>query len=188
MSKVETRFKSLMLISFIMVMINVMVGALLTIYLDFSSKVTAVIIGTVVLLQGMFYFIRYLYDGLGKKVFAVDLIMAVIDIVLGVFTIFFPFESPGHVGIVFGLHLIGNSAEKLYYAFKLRAKSDSSYPLLIVIGLLLIIMGIFVMFNPFKSFILSSKLSGMFMIGAGVFEGMICKLFFDKTDTILKMF
>ena len=188
MSKVETRFKSLMLISFIMVMINVMVGAVLTFYLDFSSKIVAVIIGTVVLLQGMFYFIRYLYDGLGKKVFAIDLIMAVIDIVLGIFIIFFPFESVSHVGIVFGLHLIGNSVEKLYYAYKLRAKQDPSYPLLIVIGLLLVLMGVFVMINPFKAFILSSKLAGMFMLCAGVFEGMICKLFFDKTDTLLKLF
>lgn len=188
MNKVETRFKSLMLISFVMVIINVMVGALLTLYLDFSSKIVAVIIGTVILLQGMFYFIRYLYDGLGKKVFAIDLIMAVVDIVLGVFTVFFPFESVGHVGIVFGLHLIGNSVEKLYYAYKLRNKQDPSYPLLVVIGLLLILMGVFAMFNPFKAFILSSKLSGLFMLCAGVFEGMICKLFFDKTDTMLKLF
>ena len=71
MSKVETRFKSLMLISLIMVVINVGIGALLTFYLDFTSNVFAVIIGTVILLQGMFYLIRYLYDGLGKKVFAI---------------------------------------------------------------------------------------------------------------------
>ena len=117
MSKVETRFRSLMLISFVMVCINIAIGALLTFYLDFSTKVAAVIIGTVVLLQGMFYFIRYLYDGLGKKVFAVDLIAAVIDIVLGAFMIFFEFKTISHIGIVFGLHLIGAAVEKGYYAF-----------------------------------------------------------------------
>ena len=188
MSKVETRFKSLMLVSYIMVFISVAIGALLTFCLSFSSKVAAVIIGTVVLLQGMFYFIRYLYDGLGKKVFAIDLIIAVVDIVLGTFTIFFPFESVGHVGIVFGLHLLGNAAEKCYYAIKLRNKQDSSYPLFFVITLLLVVMAGFVIFNPFKAYVLSTKLSGLFMLCSGVFEGMMCKLFFDRAKVILKMF
>ena len=188
MSKVETRFKSLMLISFIMVFINVMVGALLTFYLNLSTKVVAVIIGTVILLQGLFYFIRYLYDGLGRKVFAVDLIVAVVDIVLGAFMIFFDFTSISHIGIVFGMHLIGAAVEKGYYAVKLRNGVDSSYPLLCVISILLVVMGVLVMVNPFKDFILASKMSGMFMVCSGVFDGMICKLFFDKTKSFLKLF
>ena len=188
MSKVETRFRALMLISFIMVFINVMIGALLTFYLNFSTKIVAVITGTVVLLQGMFYFIRYLYDGLGRKVFAVDLIVAVIDIVLGAFTVFFDFTSIAQIGIVFGIHLVGAAVEKGYYAFRLRGNDDPSYPLLFVIAILLIVMGVLVMVNPFKDFILASKLVGMFMLCSGVFDGMICKLFFDKSNTILKMF
>ena len=188
MNKVETRLKGLMLVSLIMVLINVVVGAYLTFYLNISTKIAGVIIGTAVLLQGMFYFIRYLYDGLGKKVFAVDLIVAVVDIVLGAFSIFFPFESLGHVGIVFGLHLFGNAAEKCYYAVKLRDRSDASYPLFFVIVLLLVVMGVMSMINPFKAFILSSKLVGLFMMCSGVFEGMMCKLFFDKAKAILKMF
>ncbi len=188
MSKVETRFRSLMLISFVMVFIKIIIGALLTFYLDFSVKVAAVIIGTVVLLQGMFYFIRYLYDGLGKKVFAVDLVVAVVDIVLGAFMIFYDFTSLSHIGIVFGLHLIGAACEKGYFAIKLRKHNDSSYPLIIVISLLLIVMGVFVMFNPLKSFVLATKMVGLFMLCTGVFEGMTCKLFFDKAKTLLKMF
>lgn len=188
MSKVETRFKGLMVVSFILVLINVVAGAALTFYLDFSVDVAAVIVGTVMLLHGMFLLIRYLYDGLGKKVFSIDLIIAVVGIILGIFTIFFKFESINSIGIVFALHLVANAAEKGYYALKLRSVSDPAYPLLCVLALSLVVMAVLVAINPFKTFVLSTKLAGIFMFVSGVFEGMICKLFFDKAKVLLKMF
>ena len=78
--------------------------------------------------------------------------------------------------------------EKGFYGLKLRKKEDASYPLVCVIAILLIFMAILVMFNPFSGFMLSTKLAGLFMVCSGVFEAMICKLFFDKADVLLKMF
>ncbi len=188
MSKVETRFRALMLVSVIIAVLEVAVGVLLTTYLDFSVKLAAVIIGTVILLYGMFYLIRYLYDGLGKKVFAIDLIIAVVNIIIGAFTIFYDFSSINHLGIMFAIHLVSAAVEKGYFGLKLKKIADPAYPLVCTIAILMIVMGVIVSFNPFKEFLLTTKLIGAFMFGAGFFEGMICKLFFSKTETLLKMF
>ncbi len=188
MSKVDLRLKGLMMISVIMAVVDVSVGCLLTFYLKFSTKLAAVIIGTVILLHGMYHLIRYIYDGLGKKVFAVNLITAVINVILGIFTIVYPFSSINHLGIMFGIYLLGNAYEKGFYGWKLMKKQDASYPIVCFLAFLLVFMGVLVMFNPFKGFMLSTKLSGLFMVCSGVFEAMICKLFFDKSDVLLKMF
>jgi uncharacterized membrane protein HdeD (DUF308 family) len=188
MNKVELRLKGLMMISVILAVVDISVGCLLTFYLKFSTKLSAVIIGTVILLHGMFHLIRYIYDGLGKKVFAVNLITAVINVILGIFTMVYPFTSINHLGIIFAFYLLGNAYEKGFYGLKLRKKEDASYPLICVLSILLILMAVIVMFNPFSGFMLSTKLAGLFMICSGVFEAMICKLFFDKADVLLKMF
>lgn len=188
MKKVESRFKGLMLVSAVMAVIDICIGALLALYLKFTTNISAVIIGTVILLHGIFYLIRYIYDGLGKKVFAINLINAVICIILGVFTLFFDFTDSFGLGIVYAIYLISNACEKGYFGYKLNVANDASYPIVCFIAALSVVMAVLVGFNPFKASMLSTKLVGIFMLCTGVFEGMICKLFFDKTKTILGMF
>ena len=188
MSKVEVRFKGLMLVSLIMVLIDISVGLLLNQYLKFTMKSTAVIVGSVMLLHGMFYLIRYIYDGLGKKVFNMDLIVAVMDIVLGIFTFIYNFNSTNEIGVAFAFYFFSNCLEKGYYGVKFMKEKDSAYPVVFFMAIALLIMGVLVMFNPFSRFMLVTRLAGMFLVCSGIIDGMICKMFFDKSGSFLKMF
>ena len=188
MKKAESRFRGLMLVSSIMAVIDVIVGAVLALYLDLSTHLCTVIIGTVVLLHGLFYLIRFLYDGFGKDVFSINIINAVGCIILGLFVIFFDFPSTVGIGISYGVYLLFSAFEIGFFGYKLRKAEDSSYPIMIVMALLSVVMAVIVAWNPFSANVLSTKLAGIFMLCSGVFGAMICKLFFDKSKTLLKMF
>ena len=55
-------------------------------------------------------------------------------------------------------------------------------------SVLFFVMGIVVLINPFKSFMLVTRLIGIFMVCTGVFEVMTCTLFKRRTNSILDMF
>ena len=115
MRKITNRFEKMMLISMGVSLIDVIVGVLFIVCTSFSTKVNMVILGATILVHGLFYVIRYLYDGLGKKVFSVDLISGVASIILGVFTIFNTFDPLSVLGILFCIWLFISGGEKLYY-------------------------------------------------------------------------
>jgi uncharacterized membrane protein HdeD (DUF308 family) len=188
MNKASKKFQNLMLISLVMVVVDILVGVLLMNYFDFTEKIFSIIIGSVILLHGLFYAIRYLYDGLGKKVFTVDIISAVVCVIIGLLQIFGPFTSYANIGLFYGIHLIAVALEKGYFGHIFFTKKDETFPLVFFISILLIVMAIFVIINPFERFMLSTKLTGMFMICSGLLDALVCVLFRNRAAEILKLF
>lgn len=199
MNKVIKRFENMMFSSLLMVFFNVLVGLVLIFFNDFSTKINYVIVGSFILVNGLFYIIRYLYDGLGNKFFAIDLITGVISVLLGIFTFInlkyrlletddFVLTIDKVMGIVFGIWLIVGFIEKIFYGIKFMKVNEEIFPLITFISVLFLVMGVIVIFNPFKAFMLISRLIGLFMVCAGLFESMVCMLFRRRSKYILKIF
>ena len=113
MNKVTKRFKSLMLVSFGVALLDIFIGIMFMAFTEFSTKVNMTILGSTVVVHALFFLIRYIYDGLGKKVFAIDLIAGVASLILGLFTIFNPFGALDIIGVLFCIWLLIVGAEKL---------------------------------------------------------------------------
>lgn len=188
MTNVTKRFKRLMLTSLGVAVLDIMIGILFIAYTSFSVKMNLIILGALFLVHGLFYLIRYVYDGLGKKVFAVDLIAAVASLILGGFTLLSNFEAADIIGVVFCVWLVISGAQKLYFGVKLLKKQDVIYPLVTFISVLFFVMGVIALINPFKSFMLITRLIGIFLVCSGVFEVMTCTLFKRRAESILDMF
>ena len=199
MNKVIKRFENMMFSSLLMVFFNVLVGLVLIFFNDFSTKINYVIVGSFILVNGLFYIIRYLYDGLGNKFFAIDLITGVISVLLGIFTFInlkyrlletddFVLTIDKVMGIIFGIWLIVGFIEKIFYGIKFMKANEEIFPLITFISVLFLVMGVIVIFNPFKAFMLISRLIGLFMVCAGLFESMVCMLFRRRAKNILKVF
>ena len=141
MEVITKRFKKLMTISIIMSIIDIIIGLIFINCTDFATKINIIILGSLITIHGLFFLIRYLYDGLGNKFFAIDLIVAIASIILGVFIIFNPFNyiALKVIGIFFCIWLCFNGLEKLYYSYRFMCVQESIYPLTLFIGLLMII-------------------------------------------------
>lgn len=188
MDKVIKRFEGLMLSSLLMVFLDVIIGILFLKYTELSTQINVIILGSLVLVHGLFYLIRYFYDGLGCKFFAFDLIIGVAAIILGIFTIFNPFSALEIMGVMFCIWLVASGIEKIFYGYKFMKAQEDIYPLTCFIGILLILMGILALINPFEGFMLITRLVGLFLICSGIFDGMVCLLFRRRAKQILKIF
>lgn len=188
MNKITKRFEKMMLLSLGVAILDIIVGILFIICTSFSTKVNVVILGSTILIHGLFYVIRYLYDGLGKKVFAVDLIAGVASIILGIFTIFNTFDPLKVLGVMFFIWLLISGSEKLYYGIIFMKKQEDIYPLVTFIAILCYVMGILALINPFELFMVISRLVGLFIICSGLFEILTCTLFRKRAKYILDMF
>lgn len=199
MNKVIKRFENMMFSSLLMTIFSVIVGLVLIFCEGFNTDTNCIIIGSFVLVNGLFYIIRYLYDGLGNKFFAIDLITGVICVLLGIFTFInlkyrlletddFVLTIDKVMGIIFGIWLIVGFIEKIFYGIKFMKANEEIFPLITFISVLFFAMGVIVIFNPFKAFMLISRLIGLFMVCAGLFESMVCMLFRRRAKNILKVF
>ncbi len=188
MEQVTKRFEKMMIISLIMSLLDVIVGIVFIKCTNFATKMNIVIMGSLILLHGIFFIIRYLYDGLGNKFFAFNLIVGVISVILGLFTIFNPFSALKVISIFFCIWLCVNGLEKLYYGYRFMKAKEGIYPLTCVIGFLSIIMGVITVINPFKAFMLITRLIGIFLICSGLLDAMICNLYRQRAKYILEIF
>lgn len=188
MEKIIKRFEVMMIVSFIMCFLDVIAGVVFIKCTDLITRLNVIILGSLIVLHGLFYLIRYIYDGLGNKFFAIDLIISVASLILGVFTIFNPFEALNVLGPLFGIWMIIYGIEKIYYGYRFMKGMEGSYPLTLFIGIIMVIMGILSMINPFSSFMLITRLVGIFLICSGLLEAMICNLFRQRSRHILTIF
>lgn len=188
MNTVIKRFNKLMNTSIFMLLLDVLVGFLLVTKPDLVTKVCAVLFGSLLVVHGLFDFIRYIYDGLNSRIFAMMLVTSISSVILGVFMILTHQAVLEIVGIVFGIWLLVNGLLRFYYSFRLMQIKDEIYPLTMFISVLILLMGILVIFNPFSSFMLVTKLCGYFMMASSLLDAMYCLLLKKRSKEVLSLF
>ena len=188
MNKIVDRFNKLLNVSLLFVLFDVVLGIILLKYTEASFKVIMVLLGCFILVNGLFSFIRYFYDGLANNVFKPDFFNGLAGVVFGSCSIFSPYSSLKAIGIMFALWILIIGLVKCYYTYKLMKNDDEIYPLLAFIALLDIIMGIVTLINPFKSFMIISKAVAIFVICYSLVEGVYLSLIKKRSQHILKMF
>ena len=68
------------------------------------------------------------------------------------------------------------------------SKHEETFPLITLMSLLVIIMGVLAILNPFKQFILTARLISYFGIATGLFGCLYNNLFKRRTNAILDMY
>jgi uncharacterized membrane protein HdeD (DUF308 family) len=188
MNKVTERFNKMMFASMGIFALDILVGLLFFVCDTFTDRVSCVILGSLILVHGLFFMIRYIYDGLGRKVFALDVIFGVAAIIFGLFTIFVPTEFISNYLLLFGIGLCILGLEMFSHGIVFMKKREEIFPLVTSTGVLIIIMGIVAIINPFKDFVLTFRLVTYFAVATGVFGCSCSNLFKRRTRAILDMY
>lgn len=188
MNKVTERFKKMMLASMGIFCLDILVGISFLMFDTFTNRVCCVILGALLLVHGLFYLIKYIYDGFGKKVFAIDIVFGVAAVILGLFTMFAPDELISSYLLLYGIGLCVRGLEMMCYGVFFIKKHEETYPIITLTALLVIIMGVLAIINPFNQFILTLRLVCYFSIATGLFGCMYSNLFKRRTRAILDMY
>jgi uncharacterized membrane protein HdeD (DUF308 family) len=188
MNKVVDRFNKLLNVSLLFVVLDVVLGIMLLKFTEASFKIIMVLLGCFILVNGLFSLIRYFYDGLANRIFKADLVTGVAGVVIGIYSMFSPYNSLKIIGTVFAIWILIVGLIKGYYTIELMKNDDEVYPLFAFIALLDILMGIVTLINPFKTFMIISKAVAIFIICYSLVEGVYISLLKRRGKQVLKMF
>ena len=190
MEVIERRFKKFQLFSMIVSVFSFVIGL---IFLGFEKRLMVEIykpvIGSLVVISGLFSLVKYFYDGLANDVYKFEIVNGIALLILGAFILLGEYENLYKViGLFFGLYYLLNGLMKGFYTFKFLKNNEEIYPLFLIITILTIVMGILSIFNPFGSFMLITRLISVFLVFGSVLELMAASLFRKRSKYILKIF
>ena len=188
MSKVVNRFKFLENVSVCMLLIDLVIAFFVFTNASLSVKVDCVIFGALLIVHGLFSFIKYFYDGLGSRIFVNQVINGVVATILGLFLCFYKLNTIRIIGILVGIWFVFNGLLKIYHSIIFFKNKEDIGPLVMFSSILIVAMGVIAIFNPFNAYISVIKLLSIFFFGYAVIEGMLCFLYKRRGKNILSLF
>lgn len=185
-NSVENVYNKMMIYNILIAVITVIIGLVLFFLPNTSNKIVGVIIGIIFLLSGLNSIYKYFHRD-GAKLYSLNIFFGILYTILGVVIILYPFTVVEFVTICLGLYIVINSASKINYALWLKKGNEDSWLITLATGILLLVIGLLVIFNPFATLTLT-KLAGVFLIITGVLDFMDTILFKKRSKEIMEIF
>ncbi len=185
-NSIENMYKRMIWYSIGTALITIITGIVLLLVPELSGKVLGVIVGIIFLIEGINSIYKYFHRE-GAKLYNLNLVFGVIYAVLGVVIILVPSSVVEFITICLGIYMIVNGASKVNYALWLKRGNEDSWLITLATGILVAIVGVLVIFNPFASLTLT-KLAGAFLIITGILDFMDTILFKNRSKEIMEIF
>ena len=185
-NSIENMYKRMIWYSIGTALITIITGIVLLLVPELSGKVLGIIVGIIFLIEGINSIYKYFHRE-GAKLYNLNLVFGVIYAVLGVVIILVPSSVVEFITICLGIYMIVNGASKVNYALWLKRGNEDSWLITLATGILVAIVGVLVIFNPFASLTLT-KLAGAFLIITGILDFMDTILFKNRSKEIMEIF
>ena len=183
---IENVYNKMVIFSIIAAIITIIIGAVLLFLPNLSNKVVGIITGIIFILFGIITAYKYLKRD-GAKIYSLNLVFAILYLILGLVIIIFPFSVIEFITVCLGLFLVVNGATKINYGLWLKRGSSKAWLVTLVAGILLVILGIMIVFNPFTAYALT-QITGAFLIISGVINLSDAITFKTKAKEIMDIF
>lgn len=185
-NSIENMYKRMIIYSLLTALLTIIMGIVLLLLPNATNKVVGIIVGIIFLIEGINSVYKYFHRE-GAKLYNLNLIFGVLYALLGVVIILYPFTVVEFVTVCLGIYMIINGASKVNYALWLKKGNEESWLITLATGILIAIVGILVIFNPFASLTLT-KLAGAFLIITGILDFMNTILFRNRSKEIMEIF
>ena len=183
---IEQVYNKMVIFSIISAIITIIVGIVLLFLPNLSNKVVGIITGVIFIIFGITTAYKYLKRD-GAKIYSLNLVFAILYLILGLVIIIFPFSVIEFVTVCLGLFLVVNGATEINYGLWLKRGGSKAWLVTLVAGILLVILGIMIVFNPFTAFALT-QITGAFLIISGIINLSDAITFKTKAKEIMDIF
>ena len=147
----------------------ILIGAFLVIWPQVTIRTISWVLAILLLVFGIMQIVRYC---MGYRVYDESRYELVIGLFLSIVAIYFLFEIDLLASIIYtllGFAVVLDGLMKLHHALFWRQAGYAKWHLLVLIAVLVILLGIIVLLNPFKS-----AIAFMIMTGISLLVGGIC--------------
>ena len=173
--------------SFVSAIITVVLGILLLFLTNLTTKVIGIVTGLCCIGSGISSVYNYLKRD-GAKLFSLSIFFGIGYIALGALLIIYPYSAMSFVTISLGIYLLLKGLLKINYGLWFKKGNEDCWLITLVTGILTGVIGILLMFNPFKAGFTINQIVGAFLIIAGVLDFQNTFMFKKRTKEIMDIF
>lgn len=166
----EKYLKKLSKVSIITSIIFIIVGIFLIIKPETTLSLISYILGLIILINGIINLIRYFSNREKVNLYDFGFIIGLISLVIAIIFISNPSMVASIIPLILGLWILINGIVKLQFSMNLRTYQNSNWIRSIVISGISVILGIVLVFNPFKGAVLLTKIIGLFLVGYAILD------------------
>lgn len=156
----------------IMAVLTIVMGIALIAKPDAAALTICTLLGWIILISGVVSVVFYL---MGNRSFweTSGLILAVIGIVLGIFIIRTPGMIVKFLGYLMAGILLIHGINDVREAFEIKRFLDPHWPIALVLGLIGILFGLLIVWNPFSSAAVLMTIIGIALVYDGITDLLI---------------
>lgn len=162
--EIEKGFSKIFITSILSSVIFIALGVFLFSKPETTISTISYILGIIIILLGSFAFGKYFQTRQDGNKFSFSLIYGVLSMVIGLILILNPTALATLIPFVIGFWMIINSTVKIQYSLNLKQYESKAWIPTFIIGLLNLICGLVMIFNPFEGAVLITKMIGLFII------------------------
>lgn len=151
----------------------ILLGIVLVAYPNTSLTFVCRAVGLIVLITGLGMVFGYLKSGKAFWYGKIELVFGSILAILGGFIVLYPLGIISIIPIVFGILLIYHGLANMSQALELRQYKDKGWWFPVFIAATTIVLGIFIMRNPFTTIDMIMRLIGVCLIYDGLMNTML---------------
>lgn len=129
-----------------------------------SLEVFVIAFSIIMLINGISSFISYFQIDKEERLFSFDLIIGLITIISGIFIFIYRLDLINIFPIILGIWIIVNNLFKIQLSINLSVIKNSGWVYLVILSILMIVLGILLITNPFSSAVTITALSGIFLL------------------------
>lgn len=151
-----------------------------------ATTVTGVLFGVFLTISGLYMISNYIFNRNTINMFRLSL--GLLTLIMGIIFLINPILLSSVITLIIGIWIIISGIIKLLLAIKFKIFNEETWIINIVISILTICIGILLVVNPFKSYIVISTYIGIMFIvyfSMDLVEKMIMKKRFDQIEKIL---
>lgn len=154
--------KKIFVSSIISSVVLFVVGLFLVIRPESTLSLISYILGGILVIIGTTSLVNYYKDK--KSVSTFELIYGVISLIAGLVLILNPKALASLIPFVIGVWILISSLIKLKYIWDLNDTKNKSWTTSLVITIIMLVLGIVLIFNPFEGAVMITRMIGIFVI------------------------
>ncbi len=153
-----------------------------------SNTVIGVAFGISLSVVGIYNIIKCIFNVHKSPFFVADIIYGILSIIAGVFIVINPLSLTGILSIGIGLWLIISASFKFALALQLKRFSEETWLFSMVLSVLVLIIGIIVMINPFSTALVLTTFVGIIICVYASIDFLQQILFRKRVKEIINIF
>ena len=165
----------------------IILGIVLVVYPNTSMTIVCRAVGVIVLITGLGMVVSYLRSETKGFFAKLGLIFGSILVVVGGFLVLRPLGLIAIIPIIFGILFIYHGLANMRQALELRQYKDKGWWLPVLIAATTIILGVFIINNPFKTIDVVMRIIGACLIYDGLTNTMLVGRFVKSIRNFRKL-